>query len=140
MSENFKEIEKAVTVRDHVILALGLNFTPTDPLSHVRHESGMKIVDEVMGILEKAVWLERNKALRESYNVIKFSGLDENPKKQATLGRIWEKIKQAEDERFSKGCYHDWCSSCHGSGFNATNGKPCVHAISCPCPKCSPTY
>lgn len=35
------------------------------------------------------------------------------------------------------GCLHEQCSNCHGTG----NGKfgTCVHAIYCPCPKCSPT-
>lgn len=33
-------------------------------------------------------------------------------------------------------CMHDQCQQCHGTGKTA-NG-PCIHMISCPCPKCSP--
>lgn len=35
-------------------------------------------------------------------------------------------------------CLHDNCSSCHGTGRKA-DGSMCIHMISCPCPKCSPT-
>lgn len=34
-------------------------------------------------------------------------------------------------------CLHDGCSSCHGTGVTSV-GQPCIHMISCPCPKCSP--
>lgn len=33
-------------------------------------------------------------------------------------------------------CMHEQCPSCHGTGITL-NGHPCVHGISCPCPKCS---
>jgi hypothetical protein len=33
-------------------------------------------------------------------------------------------------------CLHDTCLACNGSGIKET-GEPCVHHISCPCPKCS---
>lgn len=36
------------------------------------------------------------------------------------------------------GCLHDSCPTCHGTGQGPTG--PCVHMLSCPCPKCSPTY
>jgi hypothetical protein len=36
-------------------------------------------------------------------------------------------------------CMHDACPSCIGTGIKI-DGSPCVHMISCPCPKCSPTY
>lgn len=35
-------------------------------------------------------------------------------------------------------CMHDQCSKCHGTG-RSIHGS-CIHMISCPCPKCSPTY
>ena len=35
-------------------------------------------------------------------------------------------------------CMHDGCSQCHGTGIK-TDGSSCIHMISCPCPKCSPT-
>lgn len=36
-------------------------------------------------------------------------------------------------------CLHDQCSECHGTGLTAFGGI-CIHSISCPCPKCSPTF
>lgn len=36
-------------------------------------------------------------------------------------------------------CMHDQCTDCHGTGTKA-NGSSCVHCISCPCPKCTPSY
>ena len=35
-------------------------------------------------------------------------------------------------------CLHDLCPTCHGTGRDDM-GRICVHMISCPCPKCSPT-
>lgn len=32
-------------------------------------------------------------------------------------------------------CLHDECSKCHGTGISLLG--PCVHAISCNCPKCA---
>lgn len=34
-------------------------------------------------------------------------------------------------------CLHDGCTECHGTG-KKVDGSPCVHMISCPCPRCSP--
>lgn len=34
-------------------------------------------------------------------------------------------------------CLHDKCPECHGTGIKL-DGTPCIHAISCPCPKCNP--
>lgn len=36
-------------------------------------------------------------------------------------------------------CLHSQCQECFGLGFKR-DGTPCVHYISCPCPKCSPKY
>jgi hypothetical protein len=36
----------------------------------------------------------------------------------------------------SQQCLHDSCTECRGTGIKITGGA-CVHAISCPCPKCS---
>ena len=36
-------------------------------------------------------------------------------------------------------CMHDQCQECHGTGIKA-NGSSCIHGISCPCPKCTPSY
>lgn len=35
-------------------------------------------------------------------------------------------------------CLHDSCNKCHGTGRD-NKGRMCVHMISCPCPKCSPS-
>ena len=35
-----------------------------------------------------------------------------------------------------KPCMHEACTECHGTGIKQ-NGSPCIHGISCPCPKCS---
>lgn len=37
-------------------------------------------------------------------------------------------------------CLHKTCTSCHGTGYNKSTGRSCVHNISCPCPSCSPSY
>lgn len=36
-------------------------------------------------------------------------------------------------------CLHDQCIECVGTGLKR-DGSICVHYLSCPCPKCSPTY
>ena len=36
-------------------------------------------------------------------------------------------------------CLHDGCKNCHGTGIGK-DGSPCVHMISCPCPKCTPRF
>lgn len=36
-------------------------------------------------------------------------------------------------------CRHDACQSCIGTGIKS-DGTPCVHMISCKCPKCSPGH
>lgn len=34
-------------------------------------------------------------------------------------------------------CMHENCPECVGTGVKR-DGSPCIHMISCPCPKCSP--
>lgn len=34
-------------------------------------------------------------------------------------------------------CLHDSCPECLGTGIKK-DGSPCIHNISCPCPKCNP--
>lgn len=36
-------------------------------------------------------------------------------------------------------CMHEQCTQCNGTGVKRTGGM-CIHMMSCPCPKCSPTY
>lgn len=48
-----------------------------------------------------------------------------------------QNIQGAKNENW-RPCMHDQCISCHGTGVNSL-GQPCVHGISCPCPKCTPS-
>lgn len=34
-------------------------------------------------------------------------------------------------------CLHNGCSECIGTGVRR-DGSACIHAISCPCPRCTP--
>jgi hypothetical protein len=36
-------------------------------------------------------------------------------------------------------CMHDACQDCVGTGIRR-DGSPCMHMMSCPCPRCSPSY
>ncbi len=49
-----------------------------------------------------------------------------------------ERLNGAQNNNW-RPCMHDACPECVGTGIKA-NGGPCIHYISCPCPKCSPTY
>jgi hypothetical protein len=48
-------------------------------------------------------------------------------------------LERIQNKRPWQPCMHDQCQSCHGTGINAF-GSTCIHSISCPCPKCTPTY
>lgn len=48
------------------------------------------------------------------------------------------KIVQGRNNSNWRPCMHDNCSMCHGTGIKI-DGSFCVHMISCPCPKCSPS-
>lgn len=53
-------------------------------------------------------------------------------------------LKERQEQHLSRfkqnwrPCLHDQCTSCHGTGIDG-NGRSCIHMISCPCPKCSPS-
>lgn len=47
-----------------------------------------------------------------------------------------DKIRQLYDHEWQP-CLHDQCSQCHGTGMKE-DGSMCIHAISCPCPRCTP--
>ena len=34
-------------------------------------------------------------------------------------------------------CLHDNCPICNGTGISKITGTPCIHNLSCNCPKCS---
>lgn len=46
------------------------------------------------------------------------------------------KIQERADASW-RPCLHDGCPQCHGTGIKS-DGTPCIHMISCPCPKCTP--
>lgn len=48
-----------------------------------------------------------------------------------------EDIQEARAKFFSN-CMHDNCLACDGTGSRKDGLGPCVHMMSCPCPKCSP--
>ena len=54
--------------------------------------------------------------------------------------RQGEHMKQISDQQdFNwRPCMHDQCTDCVGTGVKR-DGTPCIHGISCPCPRCSPT-
>lgn len=51
----------------------------------------------------------------------------------------WHRYDEEKDPiEFNKQrCLHDSCPNCHGTGRDSF-GHICVHALSCPCPRCSP--
>lgn len=60
---------------------------------------------------------------------------------------IWENIPPDRQEKLkndfrkldTQKCLHENCPQCHGSGVQFNN-TPCIHMISCPCPKCTPLF
>ena len=50
-----------------------------------------------------------------------------------------KKFEQEYMCKFEPSCLHDICKSCKGTGVT-TSGRPCIHNISCPCSKCTPSY
>lgn len=44
---------------------------------------------------------------------------------------------QRQEDLYWRPCMHDQCSECIGTGVKR-DGTPCIHMISCPCPKCTP--
>ena len=52
---------------------------------------------------------------------------------------VWEYTKRpVPTYKEYSNCLHDNCSSCNGTGIRKDGLGPCVHMMSCPCPKCSP--
>lgn len=51
-------------------------------------------------------------------------------------------IRNRLEESFEKNipnnskCLHESCPSCSGTGIRKDDDSVCIHAISCPCPKC----
>lgn len=53
--------------------------------------------------------------------------------------RQLERLAGVRNDKGWQRCQHDECPECIGTGVKK-NGDHCIHAISCPCPKCSPAY
>lgn len=53
--------------------------------------------------------------------------------------RHLERVSQWGQGYHWRPCMHDNCQRCHGTGVQL-DGQPCIHAISCPCPRCSPAF
>jgi len=49
-----------------------------------------------------------------------------------------DSIYSKQDQNW-RPCLHDSCPYCLGTGVRR-DGGPCIHGISCPCPKCSPCF
>mgnify|MGYP001767696399 CR=1 FL=1 len=48
-----------------------------------------------------------------------------------------EKVHKQQNNDW-RPCLHDGCPECSGTGIKRDGGI-CIHGISCPCPKCSPS-
>lgn len=48
------------------------------------------------------------------------------------------RINQGKNSNW-RPCLHDGCPECIGTGIKF-DGSPCIHYISCPCPKCTPSF
>lgn len=68
------------------------------------------------------------------------------PQRQLTQDEYEADLKRRQEEHLKsvfpnkrwQTCLHDGCPNCHGTGFSKFGGI-CVHNLSCPCPKCSPS-
>lgn len=75
-------------------------------------------------------------------------------KKSGQMDKLIKEIKKREKEnkipilhrapytkvipnKPSSPCLHDNCPQCHGTGIGLIG--TCIHMVSCPCPKCTPT-
>lgn len=70
---------------------------------------------------------------RELYNRTLNNTIDNN---DDLVKKMLKKTIMSDDE---KECLHDKCPICYGTG-KKPDGIPCIHMLSCPCPKCSPRY
>lgn len=47
-------------------------------------------------------------------------------------------VEQPVRQWGARSCMHLTCPECHGTGIKPCGGA-CIHMLSCPCPRCSPT-
>lgn len=90
--------------------------------------------------LTKEAFNEYSKRLREQ--TAQSYGMTLEQWDAAVLGQhvVTQSFTQQPQPIKSEPCLHTQCPTCKGSGFNLETGEPCVHFISCTCPKCSPRY
>lgn len=74
------------------------------------------------------------------YNIT-YGGIDWKEYERQLVERQQQHLEnvQGTKEGNWQPCMHDQCTDCHGTGIKS-NGGICIHGISCPCPKCTPTY
>lgn len=65
--------------------------------------------------------------------------LDREQYERELAERQRKHLESVRQQKPWRPCMHDACQQCHGTGINRFGGT-CVHMISCPCPKCSPTF
>lgn len=93
---------------------------------HIRCDDGQRLVDYAR-FLEK-----QNQELKTPMDRRQYEE-DLKERRKRHLAAI-----NAQNDFNWRPCMHDQCEQCHGTGVTTT-GQQCVHMISCPCPKCSPT-
>ena len=65
--------------------------------------------------------------------------MNSNFKKIEELKQLLKDLECKEKvEKFK--CLHKLCPECKGTGVRKSDGTPCIHMISCTCPRCSPSY
>ena len=65
--------------------------------------------------------------------------LDQDEYERQLKERQNQHLDSIQNKRYWQPCLHDQCQDCHGTGISRFGGA-CIHAISCPCSKCTPTY
>lgn len=76
---------------------------------------------------------------REEYikrNDINRNGVDRDDYEKDLRRRQEEHLRKVRSDKdiYWEPCVHDGCIECHGTGIKL-NGSPCIHSISCNCPK-----
>lgn len=78
-------------------------------------------------------------------SITRQAGAEEDDVDNNNTQKAWvlREISLRQNDDPGPPCLHDLCSRCNGSG-QIKDGSgiigPCVHMISCPCKRCSPSY
>jgi hypothetical protein len=71
-------------------------------------------------------------------NTTAWSDIDRQTYEEDLRRRQYEHLQSLKiRDAHWRPCLHDGCHECVGTGIKR-DGSPCIHGISCPCPKCSP--